>query len=88
LTKNFKVTFSFENNNPLIDSTLQVLKNNIFSSEDLLGSIPLYSAPRVTVTVEEVLHCYNVTEESQDEEDPRNLQISETEGECNRRTRA
>jgi hypothetical protein len=26
LTRNFKVTFSFENNNPLIDSTLQVLK--------------------------------------------------------------
>jgi hypothetical protein len=64
LTRNFKVTFSFESNNPLIDSTLQVLRNNIFASKDLLGSMPLYSAPRVTVTVEEVLHCYNVAEES------------------------
>jgi hypothetical protein len=73
LTKNFKVTFSFENNNPLIDSALQVIKNNIFASEDLLGSIPLYSVPRVTATVEEVLHCYNVAEEDQDEEDPRKL---------------
>jgi hypothetical protein len=31
-TRNFKVRFSFENNNPLIDSILQVIKNNIFAS--------------------------------------------------------
>jgi hypothetical protein len=43
----------------------------------------MYSTPRVTtVTVEEVLHCYNVVEEDQEDEDPRNLQIPETEGEC------
>jgi hypothetical protein len=34
LTHNFKVTFSFEDDAPLIDSTLQVIKNNIFSAED------------------------------------------------------
>jgi hypothetical protein len=33
LTRNFKVMFSFENNNPLIDSALQVIKNNIFATE-------------------------------------------------------
>jgi hypothetical protein len=33
LTRNFKVTFSFENNNLLIDSALQVIKNNIFAIE-------------------------------------------------------
>jgi hypothetical protein len=68
LTRNFKVTFSFENNNPLIDSALQVIKNNIFAIEG-----PMYSTPRVTVTIEEVLHCYNVVEENQEDEDPRNL---------------
>jgi hypothetical protein len=36
---------------------------------------------RSTVTVEEVLHCYNVVEEDQEDEDPRNVQIPETEGE-------
>jgi hypothetical protein len=52
LTKNFKVTFSFESNNPLIDLQLQVLRNNFFALEDLLGSFPLYSVPRVTAIVE------------------------------------
>jgi len=32
-TRNFKVTFSVENNNLLIDSALQVIKNNIFAIE-------------------------------------------------------
>jgi hypothetical protein len=41
----------------------------------------MYSTPRVTATVEEVLHYYNVVEEDQEDEDPRNLQIPETEGE-------
>jgi hypothetical protein len=73
MAKNLMVTFNFENNNPLIESTLWVLKNNIFASEDLLGSIPLYSMLRVTTTLEEVMHCYNVAKESQYEEDPRKL---------------
>jgi hypothetical protein len=41
LTQNFKVTFSFEDDAPLIDSTLQVIKNNIFASEDSMGSSTL-----------------------------------------------
>jgi hypothetical protein len=73
LTKKFKVTFRFENNNPLIKLTLQVIKNKIFASEDLLGSIPLYSVPRFTAIVEEVLHYYNIAEEDHNEEDPRKL---------------
>jgi hypothetical protein len=76
LTRNFKVTFNFESNNPLAESTLKVLRNNIFSSKDMLGSLPLHSVARVTMTIEEVLHYYNVAEESQDEEDPINFQIS------------
>jgi hypothetical protein len=33
----------------------------------------MYSTPRVTATVEEVLYCYNVVEEDQEDEDPMNL---------------
>jgi hypothetical protein len=71
LTEKFKVTFSFENNNSLIDSALQVIKNNILVTE---GSI--YSTPRVTATVEEVFLYYNVFEEEHEDEVPRNLQIT------------
>jgi hypothetical protein len=31
--------------------------------------------------VHELLECYNVAKEEQDEEDPRNVQVPETEGE-------
>jgi hypothetical protein len=69
----FKVTFIFEYDDPLIDSTLHVMKNKIFSLEDLIGSIPLDSVPKFVVTVEGVLDCYNVAQEDQEDEDPRNL---------------
>jgi hypothetical protein len=32
LNQNFKVTFSFEDDAPLIESSLPVIKNNIFTS--------------------------------------------------------
>ena len=31
--------------------------------------------------IDELLECYNVTEEYQEEEDPRNVKVLETEGE-------
>jgi hypothetical protein len=31
---------------------------------------------------QEVLECYNIAGEEQKDEDPRNLQVSKTEGEC------
>jgi hypothetical protein len=43
LTQNFKVTFSFEDDAPLIDSTLQVIKNNIFSAEDSIELVHVCS---------------------------------------------
>jgi hypothetical protein len=33
------------------------------------------------VTVQEVLECYNIVGEDQEDEDPRNLQVPETKGE-------
>jgi len=40
-----------------------------------MGLVPLYSALIFTATVEEFLHFYNVVEEYQEDEDPRNVQI-------------
>jgi hypothetical protein len=81
LTQNFKVTFSFEVESPLVDATLQVIRSNIFMEEDQIEIVPACSAHRESVTVHELLECYNVTEEDQEEEDPRNVQVPETEGE-------
>jgi hypothetical protein len=39
------------------------------------------SAHRASMTIHELLECYNVSKEEQDEEDPRNIQVPETEGE-------
>jgi hypothetical protein len=81
-THNFKVTFSFEDDAPLIDSTLQVIKNNIFSEKDLIELVPICSTHIYFATVKEVLHCYNVVEEYQGEEkDTRNVKIPKMEGE-------
>jgi hypothetical protein len=33
------------------------------------------------MTIHKLLECYNVTEEDQDDEDPHNVQVHETEGE-------
>ena len=39
------------------------------------------SAHRYSMTVHELLECYNVAKEEQDEEDPRNIKVPETKGE-------
>jgi hypothetical protein len=41
--------------------------------EGQVETIPTRSAHRESVTVHELLECYNVTEENQEEEDPRNV---------------
>jgi hypothetical protein len=43
---------------------------------------PTCNAHKESVTIHELLECYNVTEEDQEEDDPRNVQVPETEGEC------
>jgi hypothetical protein len=49
----------------------------------LVELVPVCSTHRYSVTVGEVLHYYNVVEEDQEEdEDPINVKIPETEGEC------
>jgi hypothetical protein len=63
LTMNFKVTFNFENDDHLIDSAFQVMKNNIFTLEDSIGFVPVYSMPIFFATIEGVLEFYNVAQE-------------------------
>jgi len=52
----------------LINSTLQVIKNKIFSPEESMRSVPLYSAPIFYETIEEVLDYYNIAKEDQEDE--------------------
>jgi hypothetical protein len=39
------------------------------------------SAHKASMTIHELLECYNVAKEEQDEEDLRNIQLTETKGE-------
>ena len=69
----FVLTFSFEDDCPYIDSTLQIVKKNIFENE-----IPLTWQPDWVVQLQNVLECYNITAE--EDEDPCNIDIEEFEG--------
>jgi len=63
LTHIFKVTLSFEDDAHSVDTTLQIIKNNIFTSEDSTIPIPLCSASRYSLSVQDVLEFYNVARE-------------------------
>jgi hypothetical protein len=43
--------------------------------------VPVCSAYITTITIHELLECYNVSKEEHDEEDPKNVQVHETKGE-------
>jgi hypothetical protein len=47
LTHNFKVTFNFEDDAPSVDTTLQIIKNNIFTSEDSMDQYPYVVHPDI-----------------------------------------
>jgi hypothetical protein len=75
LTHNFKVTFSFEDDAPSVDTALQVIKDNIFASEDLIEIVPVCITHRSSATVQEVLKFFNVAGEDQEDEDLRKFKI-------------
>jgi hypothetical protein len=81
ITRNFKVTFNFEAELPLVVANLQVIKGKIMMEEGQVETIPTCSALTDSATVHELLECYKVTEEYQEEKDPRNVQVPETKGE-------
>jgi hypothetical protein len=52
----------------------------IFSEERTMEVVQVCSAHRAKMIVHELLEFYNVSKEENDEEDPRNVQVPETEG--------
>jgi hypothetical protein len=63
LNRNFKETFKFEYDTHSVDTTLQIIKTNIFTPKDSKITTPLCSVPKHYATIQEVLECYNVTRE-------------------------
>jgi hypothetical protein len=80
ITTNFIVTFSFEHENPNIDSTLKQIRGVIFIDEPEVELMTEYQQQN-RQTVKELLSCYHVEEEAPDEDDPHNIHITEIEGE-------
>jgi hypothetical protein len=65
LTRNFKATFNFEVESPLVDAALQVINGKKIMEEGQVETIPTCSAHRESATIHDLLECYNVTEEDQ-----------------------
>jgi hypothetical protein len=75
LQHNFVVTFSFEHENPNIDSTLKLIRGVILFDEPEVKIISEYQQQN-RQTVKELLSCYHVEEEAPDEDDSRNIKIT------------
>jgi hypothetical protein len=75
LTHNFKVTFKIEYDAPWVDTTLHIIKTKIFTPKHLKILVAFCIEPIYFATNQEVLECYNVLGEDQEDEDSRNLQI-------------
>ena len=80
LQQNFVVTFSFEHENPNIDSVLKLLRGVIFFDETEVEIIKKYQQQNRQI-VKELLSYYHVEEEAPHEYDLHNIQIIEIEGE-------
>jgi hypothetical protein len=81
LIQRFKVTFNFEHESPLVDASLQVIRTKIFSEEDPMEVVSMCSAHRDSMIVHELMECYSVVKEENDEEDPMNVKVTKTQGE-------
>jgi hypothetical protein len=75
LQQNFVVTFSFEHENPNIDSALKQIRGVIFIDEPEVELMTEYQQQN-RQTVKELLSCYHVEEEAPDEDDMCNIQIT------------
>jgi hypothetical protein len=80
LAQIFEITFTFEHESPSIDATLQAIRTKIFSKEEMMEVVLVCSVHKSKMIFHELLECYNMAKEEYDEEDPRNVQILETEG--------
>jgi hypothetical protein len=80
LQQNFRVTFSFEHENPNIDATLKQIRGMVFIKQPKFKLITKEQQWN-RHTVKELLSCYHVQEEAPDEDDLCDIQIEEVEGE-------
>jgi hypothetical protein len=75
LVQIFKVKFTFEHVSSLIDVVLQDIQTKIFLVEEMIEVVLVCNAHKASLTVYELLECYNVAKEEHDEEDPKNVQV-------------
>jgi hypothetical protein len=81
LDHRLKVTFTFEHESSSIDATLQAIQTKIFLEEGSMELVLVCRSHKATMTIHELLECYNVSKEEHDEEDTINVQVPKTEGE-------
>jgi hypothetical protein len=74
------VTFSFEHENPNIDSALKSIQGMIFFEALEVEIITKYQQHNRQI-VKDLLSCYHVAKEAPDEDDLHNIQITKIEGE-------
>ena len=72
----FLLTFAFESKYPKVDQALQVIKSKIF--EDC--TISVSAQPEWAIHLKEALECYNFASEPEEDEDPHDTNILESEG--------
>jgi hypothetical protein len=61
ITQIFQVKFTFQNESPLISTTLQEIKHKIFTKEEIMEVIYVCNTHNASMTVHKLLECYNVT---------------------------
>ena len=76
MVEGFQLTFKFEFEYPKIDQALKVTKGKLLSD----CSLPVFETPKWKVALEQALECYNLAEEGEEDENPRNVNIPESEG--------
>jgi hypothetical protein len=76
MTQNFVATFLFECQHPLLDQALQVVRQKVFEEAP---SFPVeQEEDEWTAPLQKLQGCYNINADEDD--DPRNVNIAETEG--------
>jgi hypothetical protein len=75
---NFFITFQFEHENPMVDTTLKVVRDRIFEEPEFEIFIAYQNQNRHTVR--QLLHCYHVTKDDPTKENPCDINITEVEG--------
>ena len=76
MVEGFQLTFKFESEYPEIDQALKVTKGKLLAD----CSLPVLETPKWKIALEEALECYNLAGEGEEDENPRNVNIPESEG--------